>query len=182
MRCTLCAARALPLIPAQQSCDSCRRGGRPVRIFFGARPPHQPRARLGQRDLACYGSTFHRTPNIDALAQRGMKFGIFLAPFHRVGENPTLGMRRDMIGVKVEGTGELSRRSIVWKNNQGSPDSCSPVVWDKWLFVVTDDGIARCFDKHIHLLPNIDRCIGTIDAIDYLEHACIHPLGPSARQ
>jgi arylsulfatase A-like enzyme len=29
---------------------------------------------LGQRDLACYGSTFHRTPHIDALAQRGMKF------------------------------------------------------------------------------------------------------------
>ena len=29
---------------------------------------------LGQRDLGCYGSTFHRTPQIDALARRGMKF------------------------------------------------------------------------------------------------------------
>lgn len=29
---------------------------------------------LGQRDLGCYGSTFHRTPHIDALAARGMKF------------------------------------------------------------------------------------------------------------
>jgi limonene 1,2-monooxygenase len=27
---------------------------------------------------------------------KGLQFGIFLAPFHRVGENPTLGMRRDM--------------------------------------------------------------------------------------
>jgi len=25
-----------------------------------------------------------------------MKFGIFLAPFHKVGENPTLAMNRDM--------------------------------------------------------------------------------------
>jgi len=25
-----------------------------------------------------------------------MKFGIFLAPFHRVGENPTLAINRDM--------------------------------------------------------------------------------------
>ena len=25
-----------------------------------------------------------------------MKFGIFLAPFHRIGENPTLAMKRDM--------------------------------------------------------------------------------------
>jgi limonene 1,2-monooxygenase len=30
------------------------------------------------------------------MAHRGMKFGIFLAPFHRVGENPTLALNRDM--------------------------------------------------------------------------------------
>jgi limonene 1,2-monooxygenase len=30
------------------------------------------------------------------MAHRGMTFGIFLAPFHRVGENPTLAMNRDI--------------------------------------------------------------------------------------
>jgi limonene 1,2-monooxygenase len=30
------------------------------------------------------------------MAHRGMKFGIFLAPFHRIGENPTLALRRDV--------------------------------------------------------------------------------------
>ena len=30
------------------------------------------------------------------MAQRGMKFGIFLAPFHQLGENPSLAMARDM--------------------------------------------------------------------------------------
>lgn len=30
------------------------------------------------------------------MARRGMKFGIFLAPFHRLGENPTLALARDM--------------------------------------------------------------------------------------
>lgn len=30
------------------------------------------------------------------MAHRGMKYGIFLAPFHRVGENPTLAVDRDM--------------------------------------------------------------------------------------
>jgi arylsulfatase A-like enzyme len=29
---------------------------------------------LGFSDLSCYGSTFHRTPNLDALAKRGMLF------------------------------------------------------------------------------------------------------------
>ena len=30
------------------------------------------------------------------MAHRGLNFGIFLAPFHRVGENPTLSMERDV--------------------------------------------------------------------------------------
>ena len=30
------------------------------------------------------------------MAHKGLIFGIFLAPFHRAGDNPTLGMRRDM--------------------------------------------------------------------------------------
>jgi limonene 1,2-monooxygenase len=30
------------------------------------------------------------------MAHKGMTFGIFLAPFHRIGENPTLAMDRDM--------------------------------------------------------------------------------------
>jgi arylsulfatase A len=29
---------------------------------------------MGQRDLGCYGSTFYKTPNIDRLAAKGMKF------------------------------------------------------------------------------------------------------------
>jgi len=29
---------------------------------------------LGWRDLSCYGSTFHETPNLDRLASRGMRF------------------------------------------------------------------------------------------------------------
>ena len=29
---------------------------------------------LGAHDVGCYGSTFHETPNIDALARRGVKF------------------------------------------------------------------------------------------------------------
>ena len=30
------------------------------------------------------------------MTHKGMKFGIFLAPFHRIGENPTLALDRDM--------------------------------------------------------------------------------------
>src|SRR5213593_3942342 len=47
---------------------------RPMGVSFAAR-----RARIG-----------------DTMAHKGMKFGIFLAPFHRIGENPTLALSRDM--------------------------------------------------------------------------------------
>ena len=30
------------------------------------------------------------------MPRRGMSFGVFLAPFHAIGENPTLSMERDM--------------------------------------------------------------------------------------
>lgn len=34
---------------------------------------------LGQRDLACYGSTFYKTPNIDKMAKEGLRFTDFYA-------------------------------------------------------------------------------------------------------
>ena len=30
------------------------------------------------------------------MAHAGLRFGIFLAPFHRLGDNPTLGLQRDL--------------------------------------------------------------------------------------
>src|SRR6185437_14031011 len=53
------------------------------------------RARLKacyNRDIATHDPLITKA----ALAHKGMKFGIFLAPFHKIGENPTLTMNRDM--------------------------------------------------------------------------------------
>src|SRR6185436_21102015 len=59
-------------------------------------PPPTPRRgppRRGPRrpDRGRIGLT-----NGDPMTHKGMRFGIFLAPFHRVGENPTLALNRDM--------------------------------------------------------------------------------------
>ena len=65
----------------------------------------------------------------------------------------TRGMRGATIAVDLQAVAkvkspELDFHQIAWKHDQGTPDSCSPVVWGGWLFTVTDDGIARCFDAH----------------------------------
>jgi outer membrane protein assembly factor BamB len=58
----------------------------------------------------------------------------------------TRGLRGPLFALKPSGEGELNHRSILWSHNEGTPDTCCPVVWNDLLFVVADDGVARCFD------------------------------------
>jgi outer membrane protein assembly factor BamB len=56
------------------------------------------------------------------------------------------GLKKPLVAVRPSSTGELSARNIVWQYDEGSPDTCSPVIWNELLFTITDDGIARCID------------------------------------
>jgi outer membrane protein assembly factor BamB len=58
----------------------------------------------------------------------------------------TQGMRGPLLAVRLGGSGERPRKDIAWRDTQGTPDTCCPVVWEDMLFTVSDDGIARCFD------------------------------------
>jgi outer membrane protein assembly factor BamB len=65
----------------------------------------------------------------------------------------TRGMRGPLLAVKLGGKGELPANDIVWKYDQGTPDTPCPVLSNDLLFTVTDDGIARAFDAragHLH--------------------------------
>ena len=44
------------------------------------------------------------------------------------------------------GDGQRTRKDVVWQLVQGTPDSSTPVVSGQSLFLVTNDGIARCLD------------------------------------
>jgi len=57
----------------------------------------------------------------------------------------TRGLRGPVVAVKPKAAEELTFRDIAWTYNEGTPDSCSPLVWNDLLFTITDDGIARCF-------------------------------------
>jgi outer membrane protein assembly factor BamB len=58
----------------------------------------------------------------------------------------TEGMRGELLAVKLGGTGELAPRSIAWRYDSNTPDTCCPVVSGNLLFTVSDSGIAMCFD------------------------------------
>jgi outer membrane protein assembly factor BamB len=58
----------------------------------------------------------------------------------------TQGMRQPLLAVRPGGDGRRTRDDVVWQLAQGTPDSPTPVVWGQSLFLVTNDGIARCLD------------------------------------
>ena len=58
----------------------------------------------------------------------------------------TRGLKKPLVAVRPSKAGELSPRDIVWQYDEGSPDSCSSVIWNELLFTIGDDGIARCID------------------------------------
>lgn len=59
----------------------------------------------------------------------------------------TRGMRGPTLAVRRGGSGELTSRAIDWQFSRGTPDSCSPAVWQRLLFWVSDEGVARCLES-----------------------------------
>jgi outer membrane protein assembly factor BamB len=58
----------------------------------------------------------------------------------------TQGMRQPLVAARPGGEGKRPPEDIVWKSDRNTPDSTTPVVWDHFLFLVTNDGMARCLD------------------------------------
>jgi outer membrane protein assembly factor BamB len=58
----------------------------------------------------------------------------------------TQGMRQPMLAVRPRGDGRRAREDVVWQLGQGTADCPTPVVSGQSVFLVTNDGIARCVD------------------------------------
>jgi len=58
----------------------------------------------------------------------------------------TRGQRGPLIALDVDQQGEVDRRNLLWTDNQGTPDSSTPVAHRMLLFTVSDSGTGRCFD------------------------------------
>ncbi len=58
----------------------------------------------------------------------------------------TQGMRGPLVAVPLVGSGKRSDSDVVWRFEQGTPDTPCPVLQGDLLFTANDDGIGRCFD------------------------------------
>jgi outer membrane protein assembly factor BamB len=58
----------------------------------------------------------------------------------------TRGMQGALVAVKPGGRGKQTGAAIVWRYDQGTPDTPCPVVSGELLFTVTDNGVATALD------------------------------------
>jgi outer membrane protein assembly factor BamB len=55
-------------------------------------------------------------------------------------------MRRDLVAVRLDGSGERGSDAVVWRTKAATPDSPCPVIYQRLLFMISDNGIAQCLD------------------------------------
>lgn len=62
----------------------------------------------------------------------------------------TRGMRGELFALPLasEAQRERSPHDIAWRQSDATPDTCTPVVWGDLLFTITDQGVAKCYDRH----------------------------------
>ncbi len=51
-----------------------------------------------------------------------------------------------ILAIRPDGTGNVTRSHIVWRTVQGVAYVPSPIIAGDWFFVVSDSGVAHCFD------------------------------------
>jgi outer membrane protein assembly factor BamB len=88
----------------------------------------------------------------------------------------TRGMKGAMIAVDSTAGGKLTNRNVVWQQEEGTPDTCTPVVWGELIFFVSDNGIARCHDAHTGQLRWTQRLKGNYKASPIAAEARVYFL------
>ena len=89
-------------------------------------------------------------------------------------------MRGALTSIELDGpAGERSKRSVVWEYTLGTPDSSSPVVMADHVFMVSDDGVAKCLDALYGRLQWIKRLKGSNKASPIAAEGRIYFLNQS---
>ncbi len=54
--------------------------------------------------------------------------------------------RQELLCVRADGTGDVSRTHVVWRGNKSASEIPSPVVFEGRLYTATDDGVLACLE------------------------------------
>jgi outer membrane protein assembly factor BamB len=93
----------------------------------------------------------------------------------------TRGMKGPLLAVSPAHEGPLDQSAIAWTHEQGTPDSCCPVVWQDLLYLVSDHGVAQCLDARSGAVQWQERLGGDFKASPLAADGRIYFLNTSGR-
>jgi outer membrane protein assembly factor BamB len=93
----------------------------------------------------------------------------------------TCGMRRDLVAVKLGGSGRRPADAVAWRVKDATPDSPSPVVSRGLVFLVSDGGIAQCLDARTGAVKWKQRLPGDHKASPLTAAGRVYFLGLNGR-
>jgi outer membrane protein assembly factor BamB len=51
-----------------------------------------------------------------------------------------------LCAIAADGHGDVTKSKLLWKGEDGLPDTCSPLATDKFVFLLTSGGMLTCYD------------------------------------
>jgi len=69
-----------------------------------------------------------------------------------------------LLAIRLGGRGDVTHTHVAWKHSQGVPFTPSPVIVDRWLCMVSDNGILSCLDWQTGKLVWKERLGGNYSA------------------
>ena len=53
-----------------------------------------------------------------------------------------------VVAIRADGSGDVTASHVLWKGEDNTPDICSPVATEEFVFLLTSEGMVTCYDSH----------------------------------
>ena len=53
-----------------------------------------------------------------------------------------------ILAIRADGSGDVTASHVLWKGEDNTPDICSPLATEEFVFLLTTEGMLTCYDAH----------------------------------
>jgi len=53
-----------------------------------------------------------------------------------------------VLAIRADGSGDVTTSHVLWKGEDNTPDICSPLATEEFVFLLTTEGMLTCYDAH----------------------------------
>jgi len=53
-----------------------------------------------------------------------------------------------VLAIRADGSGDVTANKVLWKGEDNTPDICSPLATEDFVFLLTSEGMLTCYDAH----------------------------------